>query len=450
MLKILQIPSSRLFLTVAATGLCALFAAAPAYAQSDDVTVNNNAGPIEDSFARIQEEMMKRGVNSNNVTRVRDIAPVTSTPPIDPAGSPQSLVISANPLVEEVKDSLYSNLRQTREIAAEDIIARSSPVFNKTLVGQEIDKLEAQHTGLREQIRFLTGQYDALIGSTAEQSADYHATIATISTQLQSGTTPGNPRLINKIEEAQSNLLQLSDNIAAMNIMATEISKSAAEAGYLNESVMAAYTLFGATEEDHIRLAQTEDSISNSVVVLERMLNNISDSITRNSAYLSSERNNLRTLSMAVNKGDLYGKSFANRLYNNTAPPSSAAAPMASSMAQAAPRNIQPQQAGSVLSGPRPLVKIRFTDNDVDYEQAVYMAVNEALQRYPNASFDVIGVHPSTGNAAQIAIESTRARRNADRVLRTLTDMGLSLTRIDTGYDKSADATSSEVHIFIK
>ena len=106
--------------------------------------------------------------------------------------------------------------------------------------------------------------------------------------------------------------------------------------------------------------------------------------------------------------------------------------------------------AAAPLDSPRPLVKIRFNQPDVDYEQPVYTAVNEALERYPNAQFDLVAVSPTSGNAAEKAIESTRARRNAEKVLRTMTQLGLSLDRVALSQSESPDAQSSEVHIYIR
>ena len=61
-----------------------------------------------------------------------------------------------------------------------------------------------------------------------------------------------------------------------------------------------------------------------------------------------------------------------------------------------------------------------------------------------------VAVNPTSGNAAEVAIETTRARRNAEKVLRTLTQMGLDTNRIDLSYNESSTATSSEVHLFVK
>lgn len=96
------------------------------------------------------------------------------------------------------------------------------------------------------------------------------------------------------------------------------------------------------------------------------------------------------------------------------------------------------------------LVKIKFDRNDVNYEEPVYVAVNEALQRYPDAHFDLVAVHPTNGNAAEVAIESTKARRNAEKVLRTLTQMGLPLDHIDLSHKESAEAATNEVHLYVR
>ena len=101
-------------------------------------------------------------------------------------------------------------------------------------------------------------------------------------------------------------------------------------------------------------------------------------------------------------------------------------------------------------SNPRPLVKIRFDRENVDYEQPVYIALNEAMEKFPDARFELVAVYPSEGNAAQAAIESTKSRRNAERVLRSMTQMGLPMDKVDISYAASSDASSSEVHIYVR
>ena len=279
-----------------------------------------------------------------------------------------------------------------------------------------------------------------------QNAAAYYASIATINTQLQTGTTPGNPRLIKKLDTAQYNLNELVDNVSALNALAVEVSDLASRATYLLNTTQTMYSLSGAVEEDHARLASLEDQINTTTVSIDRILNDVNDNVSRTSSYLATERNNLRTLSLAVSNGDLYGGSLANST------PAIAAAPMVQaavppSMAQSvAPRM---NKAMSNMGQARPLAKIKFDRPDVNYQQPVYNAIQQALTQYPNAQFQLVAVHPSSGNAAQVAIESTRARRNAERVLRTLTQMGIPLNKVNLGNSSSTSASSNEVHLMM-
>jgi hypothetical protein len=252
------------------------------------------------------------------------------------------------------------------------------------------------------------------------------------------------------MQQAQSDLEAIGGSIATLNNLSADVSAKASESAFLLEATRAAYGLSGAVEEDHVKLAQLEDSISDTSVLIERLLNNLTDDITRTSSYLSAERDNMRVLTLAVNNGDLYGKSLGGRPFSNAGVfEASASTPAGTMTPMQAVAQSQPAPV-SALSGPRPLVKIKFDKPNVDFEQPVYMAVNEALHRYPNARFDLVAVNPTQGNAAQVAIESTKARRNAERVLRTLTQMGLPLERINLSYTQSPDAQTSEVHLYIR
>lgn len=102
------------------------------------------------------------------------------------------------------------------------------------------------------------------------------------------------------------------------------------------------------------------------------------------------------------------------------------------------------------VSNSRPLVKIKFDAPNVDYEQAVYMAMSEAMKKNPKASYDMVAVTPLSGNAAQMAIESAHARRNAEGVLRSLSKMGLNINKIDLRAEQSATAQTNEVHILMR
>ena len=75
--------------------------------------------------------------------------------------------------------------------------------------------------------------------------------------------------------------------------------------------------------------------------------------------------------------------------------------------------------------------------------------MRKALEEYPNAMFKLVAIYPETGNAAQAALSSTVARRNAEDVLRNITEMGMPMDRVEIGQFASAKADDSEVHIYI-
>ncbi len=363
-------------------------------------------------------------------------------------GERPSLIITNDPVPQDIRSTVYSKPARVPDIRPEDIAGGNYYQPTQTLVTRKIVDLNNELNILQSNVANLSSALANLQRGNEAKAAEYYSAVATINTQLQAGTTPGNPRLLNRISSAESVLGEFSGTVSSLNQLAIEASDTASRASFLLDETRATYNLSGAVEEDHVRLAEVEDSINNTVVIIDRVLNNISDDLSRTSAYLASERSNLRALSLAVSNGDLYGKSLTNRPFSSVGQFSGGAVEPASFNGSTG--QVSQQSSVSGLNGPRALVKIRFDRADVNYEQPLYTAVSEALQRYPDARFDLVAIHPSGGNAAQVAIESTRARRNAERVLRTLTELGLPLERVDLSYDKSAQATTNEVHVYVK
>ena len=360
-----------------------------------------------------------------------------------------SLIITSDPLPESLRRQIYSKPVQVREITPTELVGKTYYAPTETLVTQKVSALNGNLYNLQNKVSSLAASLNSHQRENEQRAAAYYANVATINTQLQAGTTPSNPRLVSRLSEAETDLEALGTSVAQLNGLGVETAAIASEASFLLEETRAAYGLPGAVEEDHVKLAETEDSINNTLVVIERVLNTVNDDITRTSTYLSSERNNLRTLALGVTNGDLYGKSLANRPFSSNAQAFQASYSGDQPMA-AQPAAVSQAPMGGALPGPRPLAKISFDKPDVAYEQPVYAAVNEALERYPNARFDLVAVHSTQGNAAQVAIESTKARRNAEKVLRSLTQMGLPLEKVDLSYSESGSITDNEVQLFVK
>ena len=95
-----------------------------------------------------------------------------------------------------------------------------------------------------------------------------------------------------------------------MNNLANRVSADAAMSSYLLEATRAAYGLSGAIDEDHRQLAVLEDEVNKTVVLITRLLDELSEDIARQSNYVSNERSNLNTLALAIKNGEHSDKGY--------------------------------------------------------------------------------------------------------------------------------------------
>ncbi len=307
-----------------------------------------------------------------------------------------------------------------------------------TFVGEKVQQLRGDLVRLQDSIRGHNGSLQALRGQTVQNAQTYHQTVASIESRLQVGTTPGNPQMVDQWNSAQRQLEQVNTDISNMNDLANRVSADAALSTYLLESVRAAYGLSGAVEADHEQLAVLEDETNQTVVLIDRLLTELSDDIRRQSAYVANERNDLNTMAVAIKNGELFGTSLANRSFGG-------------GTAQAATGGATfPAPSSAGLTGRRPLVVIRFDRPSVDYEQPLYSAVRRALERRPEAIFDVVAVSPQSVNQGRAALNANQAKRNAQSVFRSLQEMGLPPGRVALSAQSAPDARTNEVRIYVR
>jgi len=306
-----------------------------------------------------------------------------------------------------------------------------------TFVGQKVQQLRQDLSRLQQSITTHNASLQGVRQQTVENAQTYHSSVGFIESRLQIGTTPGNPTLVDAWNRAQRELEAVNADISNMNDLANRVSADAALSTYLLESVRAAYGLSGAVEEDHRQLAVLEDDTNQTVVLIDRLLTELSDDIRRQSAYVAAERSDLGTLAIAIKNGELFGSSLASR-----AIPSS---PIGVTGGPVAPR-----AAPQGIAGRRALVTIRFDTANPDYEQPLFNAIKQALERRPGAYFDVVGVSPQSGNQGRAALDSNASRRNAQRVVRSLADMGLPSDRVTLSATTAPDARTNEVRVFVR
>lgn len=294
-----------------------------------------------------------------------------------------------------------------------------------TQVNRTIQSIRAQIQGLQQKIATNGGQLANLRSQAAGAANAYQQSKARITTRLQIGTTRGNPELVAEWNSAQASLDSLTGSINTLNALGTDVTNDSSAAHFALNQISATRNVSGAVDEDHRQLALLEDETSQTIVVIDRLLREISDNVQRQTAYAANERSNLTVLSNAIKSGELYGA-------------------LANPVASGAMSSQQLASAGT------PLVVIKFDRPDVDYQQVLYAALNQALQSRPSAGFEVVAVSPSRGNAASVQIAQTTARRHAQDVMRSMTDMGVPATRLGVASTTDPAAAASEVRVFVR
>ncbi|HEY1629681.1 MAG TPA: hypothetical protein VGF56_00090 [Rhizomicrobium sp.] len=296
-----------------------------------------------------------------------------------------------------------------------------------TIVSHTIGSLRNEIEGLQGRIVASATQLGDLKGQGGEEAGQYHEAKAHITTRLQIGTTRGNPELVSEWNTAQSALDQLTVNINSLNALGTQVADESSRAHYVLDTVHATFDVSGAVDEDHRQLKTLEDETNQTIVLIDRLMMEVSDNVQRQTSYVANERANLTTLAAAIKNGELYG------------------AELGSGMIAAAP-------APSYGGGPAgaALVTIRFDHPNVDYQQILYTALAQALQTRPGASFDIIAVSPTRGTAASVQLAQTQAQRHAQSVMRSMTDMGVPATRLSVSSTTDPSIASSEVRVYVR
>jgi hypothetical protein len=225
----------------------------------------------------------------------------------------------------------------------------------------------------------------------------------------------------------------VAQDITEMNTLATSIGSSSTMSAFLSESAKSAFAISGAVDEDHRQLAILEDEVNRTDVLIDRLLTEVSGDVRRQTNYVTTEQANLNLMSAGIKSGEIYGGNLLNVAM--------ASAGQGAQVSAGSPRP---------TANRRPLVVIRFDRKNVPYQQALYNAVSRVLEKRPGAVFDLVAVAPSAGGSARVALNTNKARRQAEEVLRSLIEMGLPPARVAVAAKASAATRTNEVHLYIR
>ena len=289
-----------------------------------------------------------------------------------------------------------------------------------TAVNKTIQSLRAQVAGLQQKLASNSAQFANLRNTGAGAAGAYQQAKASITTRLQVGTTRGNPELVAQWNIAQGQLDAISANINALNALGTDVTNDSSTAHYAMNQIDATFNVSGAVDEDHRQLQLLQDQTSQTIVMIDRLLKEVSDAVQRQTSYAATERANLTTLAASIKSGELFGGGAVSAVGMTTG------------------------------GGGTPLVVVKFDHPEVDYQQILYAALSQALQNRPGASFQVVAVSPTRGTAASVQIAQSTARRHAQDVMRSMTDMGVPASRLAVASTTDPGTAVSEVRVFVR
>lgn len=98
----------------------------------------------------------------------------------------------------------------------------------------------------------------------------------------------------------------------------------------------------------------------------------------------------------------------------------------------------------------KPLMVIRYNQENVYYQLPLFNVVQKALQVKPNAEFTFVSKIPHTGHPEKDSAAETQAHTNWQAVLQTLNDIGLPEKQMHMRFEKSNAVAANEILVFVK
>ena len=282
------------------------------------------------------------------------------------------------------------------------------------LLRRRASELANELSGLARLIESQRAELRELAGGAGESAELYVAAVDAVRDRLRAGASPDDPILVAQWRSAQTALQAVAAAYSArLRELGERIEGNSGMAAYLSESTRAARSVHDALGADRSAIAGVESELARVMGDNDRLLAELGQTFARYAGYLDGSADGaLAALEPAVGM---------------------APAPL--------PR------AGA--EGPA-LVVIRFDRGDADFENALYDAVSAALQRRPDARFELVAVSPAAGGAGEAARHAEAAARNAGRVMDSLIAMNLPADRLQLAFSTSPDARVGEVRVFAR
>ena len=307
-----------------------------------------------------------------------------------------------------------------------------------TFVGQKINPLREDFIAVAEAFNIHRDSYEEVKSRVYGASTEFYGTIAAVNTKLQLGTTPGNPVLVRQYDQAQSELDNIEEYMREINLLNQKVNADAGVVALLKSTLNKTLRLAGAIDQDHRQLELLEDDTEKLEIDIARLINEITEEISRQAGFAKIENQNMLVMAVAIRNGEAMGTGILNRSFL-----------AAQALAEAGAPDEQLEVPRVNITG-LPLVVIRFDDPDIDYEKTLFDAIGTTIDKKAGANFGLVAVSPIGKNEGETRINSSKVKKYAERVLRSLVSFGLPSKRVALSAKTSGDVVVPEVHIYVQ
>ena len=366
------------------------------------------------------------GLLNRGGTEVADLEPVPEEQVSEP-----SILIDDEEMLPSTDDAIIDDqtIPRTEQMS-------SGP--SGTFVGQKIDPLREDFLAVVEAFSTHRDSYEEVKSRVYGASTEFYGTVAAINTKLQLGTTPGNPVLVRQYDQAQSELDNIEEYLREINLLNQKVNADAGVVALLKSTLNKVLRLAGAIDQDHRQLELLEDDTEKLEIDIGRLINEITEEISRQAGFAKIENQNMLVMAVAIRNGEAMGTGILNRSFL-----------AAQALAEAGAPDEQLEVPKVNISG-LPLVVIRFDDPDINYEKTLFDAIGTTVDKKSDATFGLVAVAPIGKNEGETRINSSKVKKYAERVLRSLVSFGLPSKKVALSAKTSGDVVVPEVLIYVQ
>lgn len=334
---------------------------------------------------------------------------------------------------EENLDNLLSQEEadNTNEVSQINDNGKVNPIF--TYVGQRILEMQEEFDKLNSNIQQGEDNFEKLRFNGIKSAENYHSIVAAIAARLQIGTTPGNPILLSQYELAQTELAEVGAQGQNLVDVGNQIALYSTRVSYLLEQARSVKKLRGAVDEDHRNLSSFQDTLKRRSVDVQRILEELNETVRRRDIFLAAERRRLTQLANAISVGESFGLGLGTLSSlpaideNNDSSPST--------------------RSDSNNVSPNPIAVFRI-DEQKSYEQNLFGAISATLDKSPQSKFTLVAVSSSAGNPSEQAERAANARNDVGKLISSLVSMGMPIDRISVSSLSVANVENTEIRLY--